>query len=246
MESLTPRQTEILKFIILEYTQTGEPVGSEILDKKYNLGVSPATVRNEMMMLAKKGFLKKEHFSSGRVPTAQAFRFYIKNLMREKELSTAEEVSYKSDIWDFRNELNRLLQHATRVLAKRTNMMALTTTNQGDIYYFGVTNVLSQREFADIDLSREFFEKLDAFDFSKNILDTFKNVDEEIMYDLGDDNVKDKMTDDCASVFCEFETDKVKGAIGVMGPKRMHYEVIVPNIRYFTSLVQTILKEQGY
>lgn len=246
MESLTPRQTEILRFIILEYTQTGEPVGSEILDKKYNLGVSPATVRNEMMSLAKKGYLKKEHFSSGRVPTAQAFRFYIKNLMKEKELSTAEEVSYKSDIWDFRNELNRLLQHATRVLAKRTNMLALTTTNQGDIYYFGVTNVLSQREFTNIELSREFFEKLDEFDFSKNILDTFKNMDEEVMYLLGEDSTKDKMIDDCASVFCEFETDKVKGAIGVMGPKRMQYDVIVPNIRYFTSLVQNILREQGY
>ncbi|HLL61320.1 MAG TPA: hypothetical protein VK338_06395 [Candidatus Nitrosocosmicus sp.] len=246
MESLTPRQTEILQYIITEYTQTGQPVGSEILDKKYNLGVSPATVRNEMMVLAKKGYLKKEHFSSGRVPTAQAFRFYIQNLMKEKELSTAEEVSYKSDIWDFRNELNRLLQHATRILAKRTNMLALTTTNQGDIYYFGVTNVLSQPEFENLKMSRDFFEKLDEFAFSKNVLDSFKSGDSEIVYLLGEEGVNDRTLDPCASVFCEFETDKVKGAIGVMGPKRMHYDVIVPNIRYFTTLIESILKEQGY
>lgn len=246
LETLTPRQTEILKFIISEYTQTGEPVGSEILDKKYNLGVSPATVRNEMMVLAKKGYLKKEHFSSGRVPTAKAFRFYIQNLMKEKELSTAEEVSYKSDIWDFRNEVNHLLQQATRILAKKTNLLALTATNKGDIFYFGVPNILSQKEFADLEISKEFFEQLDEFSFIKGILENFKADTEEVVYLLGEENVKDDMMDQCASVFCEFETDKVKGAIGVMGPKRMHYDVIVPNIRYFSVLVENILKEQGY
>src|SRR3990167_4880843 len=91
MEDLTPRQIEILKAIISQYTDTGEPVGSDVLDKKYNLGVSPATIRNEMVELARKKYLKKSYFSSGRVPTAQAFRFYIKNLLNEKELSTAEE-----------------------------------------------------------------------------------------------------------------------------------------------------------
>ena len=99
MQDLTPRQTEILKTIIQEYTNTGDAVGSDILDKKYSLGVSPATIRNDMVELAKKDYLKKEHFSSGRLPTAKAFRFYIQNIMEEKELSTADEVSYKSDIF---------------------------------------------------------------------------------------------------------------------------------------------------
>jgi len=55
MEDLTQRQIDILKAIIQEYTDTGLPVGSEILEKKYKLGVSPATIRNEMVELAKKG-----------------------------------------------------------------------------------------------------------------------------------------------------------------------------------------------
>jgi hypothetical protein len=54
MQDLTPRQTEILKTIIAQYTEDGEAVGSEILDKKFNLGVSPATIRNEMVELARK------------------------------------------------------------------------------------------------------------------------------------------------------------------------------------------------
>ena len=68
MEDLTQRQIDILKAIIQEYTESAEAVGSEILEKKYKLGVSPATIRNEMVALAKKGYLKKSHFSSGRLP----------------------------------------------------------------------------------------------------------------------------------------------------------------------------------
>ena len=102
MDNLTQRQVDILSAIIKEYTDTGMPVGSEILEKKFKLGVSPATIRNEMVELAKKEYLKKTHFSSGRVPSAKGFRFYIKHLMKEKELSTVEEVAYKNSIWDDR------------------------------------------------------------------------------------------------------------------------------------------------
>lgn len=245
MEQLTPRQIEILRSIILEYTQTGNPVGSEILDKKYNLGVSPATVRNEMTQLAKKGYLRKEHFSSGRVPTVDAFRFYINNIMKEKELSTAEEVSYKNDIWDFRNELHQLLQHATRILAKKTNLLALATTNLGDVYYFGVTNLLSQKEFDDIELSRYFFERLDGLAFWKDILNHFNRTDEEILFLLGDSEVKDSLLESCASVFGEFGGTKIRGALGVAGPKRMHYDIVVPSVKYCTHLIEELIKGQG-
>ena len=63
MEDLTQRQINILKAIIQHHTETGGPVGSDILEKKYKLGVSPATIRNEMVELAKKGYLKKTYFS---------------------------------------------------------------------------------------------------------------------------------------------------------------------------------------
>ncbi len=84
MEDLTQRQVDILKAIIKEHTETGGPVGSEVLEKKYKLGVSPATIRNEMVELAKKGYLKKTHFSSGRLPSAKGFRFYIKHFNETK------------------------------------------------------------------------------------------------------------------------------------------------------------------
>src|SRR3989344_3041960 len=241
MEDLTPRQIELLKAIINEYTTTGEPVGSDILDKKYNLGVSPATIRNEMVELAKKKYLKKEYFSSGRIPTAIAFRFYIKNLLNEKELSTAEEVSSKSDIWDFRKELHQLLQHATHSLARRTNMLAVATTSQGDVYYFGINNVLATKEFWDLDRARSLFERFDEFRFWTNILEEFEKLEEGLLFMFPDESEPE--LEGMASVFGEFNTPSLKGAIGVIGPRRMRYEVIIPNVRYFTELIESAMQK---
>src|SRR3972149_7736971 len=97
-DGLTSRQTQILKTIIDEYIETALPVGSENLDKKYNLGVSPATIRNEMSSLTKAGYLKQPHTSAGRIPTPTAMKFYIDQLMEEKKMSLAEEVKAKEDV----------------------------------------------------------------------------------------------------------------------------------------------------
>ena len=77
-DGLTARQTQILKCIIDEYIETAEAVGSEALEKKYSLGVSPATIRNEMASLTKLGFLRQLHTSAGRVPSPKAMKFLKK------------------------------------------------------------------------------------------------------------------------------------------------------------------------
>ncbi|MBI4009191.1 hypothetical protein HY357_03085 [Candidatus Roizmanbacteria bacterium] len=245
MDDLTPRQVDILKAIILEYTESGGPVGSEILEKKYKLGVSPATVRNEMVELAKKGHLKKTHFSSGRIPSAKGFRFYIKHLMKTKDLSTTDEVSFKNSIWDDRTESHRLLQHATKALAEKTGLLSLSATNLGDVYYSGVGNLLNKPEFLNLSLSKNIFELLDEVAYWETILDRFYRMEEDIIYLLGEEDFRDPVFESCASVFCEFEGQKIKGIIGVVGPKRMYYEEISPQIKFISNLVEQLMKEQG-
>ena len=105
MNALTSRQTQILKALIDEYIETAEPVGSDALEKKYNLGVSPATIRNEMANLTKSGFLKQPHTSAGRIPTSGAMKFYVDQLMEEKQMSLADEVKAKEEVWDDRGNL---------------------------------------------------------------------------------------------------------------------------------------------
>ncbi len=245
MEDLTQRQIDILNAIIKEYTETGGPIGSSVLEKKYKLGVSPATIRNEMVELAKKGYLKKEYFSSGRIPSAKAFRFYIKNLMKEKELSTFDEVAYKNSIWDQRDKFYRLLSQATKVLSKRTALLSVAFSDQGDLFYSGVANLLSQDEFTDYDLSRHLFSLLDETSFWERMIDEIERKAEEVYYLLGEEDFRDPTFEECASVFGEFQGKEVKGIIGVVGSKRMPYEVIIPQIKYFSHLISQILTEQG-
>jgi len=245
MEDLTQRQIDILKVIIHEYTETGVAVGSEILEKKYKLGVSPATIRNEMVELAKKGYLKKNHFSSGRVPSAKGFRFYIKHLMKQKEMSTIDEVSYKNSVWDERTEAHRLLQQATKTLADKTDLLSLSATNFGDLYYAGVGNLLSKPEFLDLGLSKNLFLLLDEVDYWERVLDKFYRLDEDILYLLGEEDFRDPILESCGCIFGEFEGKKIKGIIGVLGPKRMYYEEISPQIRYISQLIGDIVKAQG-
>lgn len=245
MEDLTQRQIDILKTIILEYTETAEAVGSEILEKKYKLGVSPATIRNEMVELAKKGYLKKSHFSSGRIPSAKGFRFYIKHIMKMKDLSTSDEVTYKNSIWDERSEMHRLLSQATKVLSSRTGMMSISATNAGDVYYSGVANLLTKPEFYNLDLSRSLFERLDEVRFWERILGHFDGLQEDIFFMLGEEDFNDPLYESCACIFGEYEGPKLKGIIGVIGPKRMYYDVITPQVRYFAGLLESIMKEQA-
>lgn len=245
MEGLTPRQIEILNVLIKEYIETGQPVSSNVLEKKYKLGVSPATIRNEMVELARKGMIKKEYFSSGRIPSAKAFRFYIKNLMKEKELSTVEEVSYKNNIWDDRDKLYRLLSQATRILSKKTSLLSLAASDQGDFYYSGTANLLSIQEFTNTTVSRQLFYLLEEINFWERIIDEAARAEDEVYYLLGEEDFHNPIFDSCASVFGEFEGKNVKGIIGVIGPKRMYYDEIIPRVKYFSQLISNILKEQG-
>lgn len=245
MEDLTQRQIDILAAIIHEHTETGVAVGSEIIEKKYKLGISPATIRNEMVALAKKGYLEKTHFSSGRLPSPKGYRFYIKNVMREKELSTVDEVAYKHSIWDDREKKHKVLSHAARTLAKRTNLLSLVATSNGDLYYSGVGNIISEIMPFDAKIFRVLYERLDELNFWEEILKQAAVLEEELFYILGPDDFRDPVFESCASVFGDFKYGDTRGIIGVVGPKHIHYETIVPQVRYFSHLVEEIIKEHS-
>src|SRR5438477_8296490 len=134
MHNLTQRQVQILRSVIEEYIETAQPVGSETIEKKRNISASPATIRNEMVKLSEYGYLKKTHSSAGRAPTAQGMKFYVRELMKEKELSTVEEVTLKEGVWDYRDKMQRFLKEITKSLADKTNAVAIVTTDDGELY----------------------------------------------------------------------------------------------------------------
>ncbi len=239
MVSLTDRQIQLLKAIIEEYIETAEPVGSERLDKKYGLGVSPATIRNEMVRLTESGFLKQPYTSAGRIPTSMALKFYVNNLMKQKDLSVSEEVGVKQRIWDYRQEVDRLLREITKVLADKTHALALTTTNAGDIYYAGAANILEMPEFFDIDMTRNLLLSLDEFDFWWNLLG--KTIDDRPYYVLLEEELGRSMLYHCGLIYTHVRTPRIELGLGIIGPSRLAFSQVIPFVTYCGSLLTEVL-----
>ena len=86
------RKRNVLQAVTDDYIATAEPVGSRTIARKYNLGVSPATIRNEMADLEEAGYLKQPHTSAGRIPPDLGYRYYVDSLMSPTELSVEEQM----------------------------------------------------------------------------------------------------------------------------------------------------------
>src|SRR3989338_6920773 len=95
---LTERQKNLLRAVIEKYIETAEPIGSETIEKEASLGVSPATIRNEMVRLTGLGYLRQPHTSAGRIPTSVGMKFYVDQLMEEKTLSLKDEGAIKEEL----------------------------------------------------------------------------------------------------------------------------------------------------
>ena len=239
MHDLTQRQIEILKNLIEEYIETAEPVGSETLEKKHNLSASPATIRNEMVKLTKLGYIKKLHASAGRIPTSAGLKFYVKQLMREKEPSIAESVALKEKVWNFRDKESRFLKELTKSLADKTKALAISTTDEGDLYCSGYANILDMPEFFDIDITKNLLSVIDEFDYFDNL---FSNVvgDEDVHVLLGED-FGPRLQGPYGFVFTRYKTPMhLNGEIGVLGPARLNYTYVIPTVRYFGALIEEV------
>lgn len=135
---LTERKLKILQAIISDYVKTAEPVGSRTISKKYDLGISPATIRNEMADLEEMGYLNHPHTSAGRVPSDMAYRLYVNALMEKKELTKEEKNVIAQRLHSNVNEFEKTIEHAATVLSEITNLtsFAVTPTKNEDALKF--------------------------------------------------------------------------------------------------------------
>jgi len=123
---LDERKKTILRTIISNYLETGEPVGSRTISKYSDLNLSSATIRNEMADLEEMGYIVQPHTSAGRIPTDAGYRFYVDRLMEEKE--EVEEV--KSSLLERVDRMELMLKQVAKVLAYNTNYATMVTAPQ--------------------------------------------------------------------------------------------------------------------
>lgn len=133
---LGKRKAYILATVVYEYIATAEPVGSQSLTQKYNLGISSATVRNEMAELEAGGYLVQPHTSAGRIPSDAGYRTYVDRLMQPEELPEEERRRIHDELGDATRELDDIIDHTTRLLGRLSNNLAFVTKPQQQVQFF--------------------------------------------------------------------------------------------------------------
>jgi heat-inducible transcriptional repressor len=125
--SLTARQQAILKLIVHEYVQSGRAVGSKMLTERYPVGVSPATIRNEMAELEAAGFISHLHTSGGRVPTDLGYRYYVHHLMGTPELPAGEQIMIRHQFRQAEVQLEGWMELAATTLSTIAGNVSVVT-----------------------------------------------------------------------------------------------------------------------
>ncbi|NLG71287.1 MAG: heat-inducible transcription repressor HrcA [Chloroflexi bacterium] len=145
MAELTKRQKFILALVIRDYIESAQPVGSRHLMEKYSLDVSPATIRNEMMVLTEMGLLRQPHTSAGRVPTEDGYRYFVRQLMGHTELPGPVKRTIIHQFYQAGIDMESWLRLAASILAHQSQAASLVTSPRTERSFFKHIELISTR-----------------------------------------------------------------------------------------------------
>lgn len=234
------RLDEILALIVRQYVDTAEPVGSRLIARR--LGLSSATIRNAMADLEEMGLIAQPHTSAGRVPTDKGYRYYIDALMHLKMVNEHIVKMIDDQYHQALESLEDVLERTSYLLSNLTNYVGITLFPKTEkIYLDGASHIIEQPEFKDF---RKIYTILRCFEAKRDILNL-------LIDDLGDDRLtihigkENKSSDlsDCSIVTRGYKVKgKTAGRVGVIGPKRMVYEKVIPTIEVLADTLTDILE----
>ena len=127
MKELTDRQNFLLSLVIHDYTQNAQPIGSQYLVDRYNLDMSPATVRNELSALDDAGYLYQPHTSAGRLPTDAGYRYFVGRLLNDTELPQTTQRTISHQFYQSTQDMEQWMRLAASVLAHQSNAASVVT-----------------------------------------------------------------------------------------------------------------------
>ena len=126
--ALSDRKLKILEAIITDYIETAEPIGSRTIAKKYDLGISPATIRNEMSDLEEMGLIEQPHTSAGRIPSDKGYRLYVDNMMQSSSGLSGSQAEYLAKAINYNvTKIEYLMQQTAKAISMLTNYTAVVS-----------------------------------------------------------------------------------------------------------------------
>ena len=224
------RQHKLLAEVIRAHVAEGEPVGSKALEGA--LGVSSATIRNDMAELEREGLLAQPHTSAGRTPTSKGYQFYVDKLLRPTEPKALEQKSFREVLKQAKADAEVGAKELARRLAQFAGDAALIGFSRDYSYYTGLANLFSQPEFRDVANVVAMGKVIDHLD--EALARLMHEDSEEVSIRLGSRN---PFGDDCAIVYQSLSLGRQKVLVGILGPLRMDYDANVGRLTYVGRLL---------
>lgn len=235
---ITERQKTILMAIIKEFMGDAAEVGSLSLVEKYDLGVSSATIRNEMVKLMALGLLEQNHISSGRLPTDQAIRMYVSQMLDRSSINPLVGIEIRQGIFRDRFSKDIVIKSILQILAKETDSAVFLILDD-DTRYFGLSNLLAYEEFQSVAKIKSIVSILEDDVFLKNM--TTKYAGSGVSLLIGGESGIGTLQN-CAMAFTKIPFwSKESSYVGVIGSKRMDYAKVIPALREIKSSLENAM-----
>ncbi|MBU1015281.1 hypothetical protein KKI17_02490 [Patescibacteria group bacterium] len=226
---ITDRQKEILGGAVEAYIRYAEPVSSQFLEDSYELGVSPATIRNELFELTLQGYLSQPYVSSGRVPTDKGYRFYVDEVL-ERGLGKPVVLEVRREAGDDAEFVYGLLQELSAFVS---GLVLAYVGERQFLWKEGWERVLGEPEFAERSMMDNFLHFLRDVESGMGEV----KMEQTLEVYIGGENPFSRVRDFSIMVAeCRLPGSK-KSIVALVGPKRMHYEKNLRALRSLNSMI---------
>jgi heat-inducible transcriptional repressor len=255
METLSPRQKDILRGVIETHIETTQPVGSRLIAEKYAISFSSATIRNEMGALEDMGYLTHPHTSSGRIPTDHGYRYYLDHTAFEEAApASLPPLDQELGPWVGRGMLEDFLDHVSLLLSSLSQEVGMTLMPGGELSATelaerrrcslqGLPYILEKPEFQDVRKVRNLVGILEEKVALMRLLLTHVDPN-HVSISVGREHAHEAL-EDCSIVTARYNAGKDRqGVIAILGPKRMPYRRIVPLVSRMAAVVGEILEQK--
>lgn len=222
---MSSRRLEILRAIVDEYVATQEPVGSKSIAERHGLGISPATIRNEMAVLEDEGLITQPHTSAGRIPTDRGYRVFVDKLATVKPLSTAERRAIETFL-EGSHDLEELLKKSAKLLADITKQVAVVTypiigeqQSREKMAISGTANLARSSD----DLGLTLSPILEALEEQVVLMKLLNEARSTVHVRIGSEQTDTNLQTTSLVTVGYGLPNSPLGGLGVMGPTRMDY-----------------------
>lgn len=229
LHQMDQRKLSILKAIIETFIKEGGPVGSQSLIEDFDFEVSPATVRNDMLLLEKSGLIYQPHTSAGRVPTEKGLRFFIDQIVGEPQIRLPKSyINQLSKVQHMQAQIagqraEQAIYTAVNILTKITDEVSFATLPWlGETYYLGLANALRKPEFSDSARFSTVVEVLEDQDGFLHLLGGLE-LSSDVTVLIGKENIIEAIQG-CSLLATQYAVNGTfTGSIGILGALRMNY-----------------------